>query len=216
MIGISKLEPDYDRLVRRSRVPGSSPKLLRLGSVAVSVAFGCVSCSWVFSDEGAGEPDELPPLAIEIVAGDTIKLRSQYFETGSSDLNNEGMNYLRAASEELVRIYESGEYVGPICIEGHTDSRGDSTENQVLSQRRAVAVRNFMKSLDVENELTPVGKGESESDLVETFSEARRVDVRLESCDGVPDTAVSDSPATTVDGVPSLAKAGQGEQSAVE
>ncbi len=111
-----------------------------------------------------------------------ITAQSQYFETGSANVSKDGIRYLEAVSEELVNSFESGEYTGPICIEGHSDSRGPTSQNMALSQKRADEVERILKGEKVENPITSVGKGESESTNVDSYQKARRVDITLSDC----------------------------------
>jgi outer membrane protein OmpA-like peptidoglycan-associated protein len=72
-----------------------------------------------------------------------------------------------------------------IRIEGHTDGRGNSNANQVLSQRRADAVRDALIAAGVAaTRITSVGLGEGQpvdsNDTEEGRARNRRVDVILE------------------------------------
>jgi outer membrane protein OmpA-like peptidoglycan-associated protein len=73
----------------------------------------------------------------------------------------------------------------PIRIEGHTDSSGNTHANQVLSQRRADAVRDALIAAGVAaNRITAVGLGENQPVADNATEEGRarnrRVDVILE------------------------------------
>lgn len=73
----------------------------------------------------------------------------------------------------------------PIRIEGHTDSRGNANANQLLSQRRANAVRDALIAAGVAaRRITSVGMGEDQpvasNDTDEGRAKNRRVDVILE------------------------------------
>lgn len=73
----------------------------------------------------------------------------------------------------------------PIRIEGHTDSRGNANANQLLSQRRANAVRDALIAAGVAaRRITSVGMGENQpvasNDTDEGRAKNRRVDVILE------------------------------------
>jgi len=72
-----------------------------------------------------------------------------------------------------------------VRIEGHTDSRGNSNANQLLSQRRADSVRNALVAAGVAaDRVTSVGLGDSHpvasNDSEEGRAMNRRVDVILE------------------------------------
>jgi outer membrane protein OmpA-like peptidoglycan-associated protein len=73
----------------------------------------------------------------------------------------------------------------PVRIEGHTDARGTTQANRVLSQRRADAVRAALIAAGVAaNRISSVGLGEDEpvasNDTEEGRARNRRVDVILE------------------------------------
>ena len=72
-----------------------------------------------------------------------------------------------------------------IRSEGHTDSRGNGNANQVLSQRRADAVRDALIAAGVAaSRIASVGLGEGQpvdsNDTEEGRARNRRVDVILE------------------------------------
>jgi outer membrane protein OmpA-like peptidoglycan-associated protein len=72
-----------------------------------------------------------------------------------------------------------------IRIEGHTDSRGNANANQLLSQKRAEALRDALVAAGVErSRITAIGLGESQpaasNDTDEGRARNRRVDVILE------------------------------------
>ncbi len=98
-----------------------------------------------------------------------------------------GQSRLRAeASDSLARV---AEFVGEdptkqIRIEGHTDSTGGANANQVLSQKRAEAVRDALEALGVDaSRMTAVGVGAerpvASNASAEGRAKNRRVDVIL-------------------------------------
>ncbi len=98
-----------------------------------------------------------------------------------------GQSRLRAeASDSLAKV---AEFVAQdpgklIRIEGHTDSTGSANANQVLSQKRAEAVRDALETLGVDpSRMTAVGVGAERpiapNDNAEGRARNRRVDVIL-------------------------------------
>ena len=114
------------------------------------------------------------------------------FESGKAEI-------LPGAQDQLSRV---AAYLKnsprPVVIEGYTDSRGSSSANQSLSERRAQAVSAFLTSQGVPaDRVRAVGKGES-SPIASNASASgraqnRRVQIVLE---GAPATAGSPASAT--------------------
>jgi len=101
------------------------------------------------------------------------------FAPGQSNLRPEA----RASLGKLV-AFVNQDRNKPIRIEGHTDSRGNTKTNQLLSQRRADAVRDALVAAGVAaNRISTVGLGESQpvasNDTDEGRARNRRVDVIL-------------------------------------
>ena len=113
-------------------------------------------------------------------AGMQMTLDDIAFAPGQSALRPEA----RASLGKLV-AFVSQDRAKPIRIEGHTDSRGNANANQLLSQRRADAVRDALVAAGVAaNRITAVGLGEGQpvasNDTDEGRAKNRRVDVILE------------------------------------
>jgi OOP family OmpA-OmpF porin len=73
-------------------------------------------------------------------------------------------------------------------IEGHTDSIGKDAYNQKLSERRALAVREYLAAQGIaESRMIPTGFGESQpvadNKTAEGRAENRRVVLRRTDCD---------------------------------
>jgi OmpA-OmpF porin, OOP family len=82
------------------------------------------------------------------------------FEFDSADLKPEAREVL----DQLAAALQSDQLgSSSFMIEGHTDAVGDETYNQVLSEQRAQAVRQYLASKQVApSRLQTVGKGETE------------------------------------------------------
>jgi outer membrane protein OmpA-like peptidoglycan-associated protein len=97
-----------------------------------------------FGQEGSAPP-AFPPLdaggwaALTEVAA--LKLKPIIFQHGSSELDHLAVVELDAAAEKLSHYPNFR-----VIIKGHTGTRGDAEENLLLSQRRAEAVAEFMRS----------------------------------------------------------------------
>lgn len=67
-----------------------------------------------------------------------------YFSTNKSDINPNS----KSALDKLVKIFNEYPETN-ILIEGHTDDVGDAAYNESLSEKRAEAVGNFLKSANI-------------------------------------------------------------------
>ena len=105
--------------------------------------------------------------------------RTILFDTGKSSFKKETDPVLQA----MVAIFK--EYPeANFAIEGHTDSVGSSKSNQLLSERRANAVRDYLISNGINaDRLTAVGYGEDQpiddNSTASGRKNNRRVEVKL-------------------------------------
>lgn len=132
--------------------------------------------------------------AVDPNTGDIMLDSAVFFETGSSEIRQEGKDLL----DRFVPVYlnvllrdDYRDYLGEIIIEGHTDSKGSYNSNLRLSQNRALQVAIYcldMPSLSAEQKdmlqhiLT--AKGRSYADLilvngVEDADASRRVEFKF-------------------------------------
>ncbi len=88
----------------------------------------------------------------------TVRLFGLTFPSGSAEIEPGNFSILTKL-ERVVREFPEG----TITIEGHTDSVGNDDVNQALSQRRAIAVRDWLlQSVALSaDRVTAVGRGES-------------------------------------------------------
>lgn len=120
--------------------------------------------------------------AIVRTTADTLVLRvvGLSFPSGSDELDEESEPLIGRLVDALVRFPEAR-----LRIEGHTDSRGDANQNQMLSRRRAEAVRDvLLERLSIgPNRISAEGFGESRpvasNDSVEGRALNRRIDVKV-------------------------------------
>ena len=133
--------------------------------------------------------------AVDPNTGDIVLDSSVFFETGKSEIKEEGRNLL----ERFIAVYlnvllqdKYAGYLGEIIIEGHTDSSGSYESNLKLSQNRALQVALYclnMRTLTGEQKLKLqeilTAKGRSYSDLVrnadgsENADASRRVEFKF-------------------------------------
>lgn len=84
---------------------------------------------------------------VERVGENQLLLRMQNgigFQTNSYQLDSSIHNTLRGVAKILVEYSDTS-----LVIDGHTDSTGSDTTNQILSERRAESVRSFLLSQGV-------------------------------------------------------------------
>ena len=98
------------------------------------------------------------------------------FETGSADLTVEG----NLVVDNVARLLERSPGIS-IEIHGHTDSDGDETANQVLSQERAQAVSVALSQCGIDaGRFTPIGFGESNPIAPNITDDGRATNRRIE------------------------------------
>ena len=99
-----------------------------------------------------------------------------YFATNMSNINANS----KLALDKLVKVFNDYPETN-ILIEGHTDDVGTDAYNQTLSQKRAVAVGNYLKSAGVAgSRLTIKWYGESQPKVANSSDENRAENRRVE------------------------------------
>ena len=123
------------------------------------------------------------PEEAEVVATDdqvTIRLSGLDFASGSAELGERSAPLLTKL-ERVVREFPDSR----ITVEGHTDNVGDDAANQVLSRRRAIAVRDYLLSSVAmsADRISAVGFGSERpiapNDTAEGRRRNRRIDVTI-------------------------------------
>ena len=111
----------------------------------------------------------------------TIELKAgALFDTNSAELKPAGR---KALDELAARLRDVSQY-GNFQVIGHTDRRGSARYNQLLSERRAQAVRNYLvgKGIDAAR-IQVIGRGESnpiaDNATAEGRARNRRVEIRV-------------------------------------
>jgi outer membrane protein OmpA-like peptidoglycan-associated protein len=127
-------------------------------------------------------PEEAPLLSIRESADEIlVELGSEVlFDTGRFELKPDATEALRG----LVGILEKYPNA-PIVIEGHTDSVGSAQSNQVLSENRAAAVRQWLAGNGIAaSRLSTKGFGATvpiaPNDTPEGRQRNRRVEIRVQ------------------------------------
>ena len=101
------------------------------------------------------------------------------FKTGSYELQEPAKENIASLAKILNKYPDTN-----IIIEGDTDSEGSEEYNQRLSERRAQAVSDYTKSLNVDGaRITTIGKGElnpvASNETVDGRAQNRRVEVAI-------------------------------------
>ena len=98
------------------------------------------------------------------------------FETGKDIIRTSSYASLNSLAMLLVKKANYG-----LRIEGHTDNVGSDTKNLVLSQKRATAVKNYLKKKGVDSsKLEDFGYGESKPIATNDTPEGRQKNRRVE------------------------------------
>ena len=116
-----------------------------------------------------------------------------YFEYDKAVIQERSHNLL----DQVAAILKANPQITKLRVEGHTDERGDDSYNLDLSQRRALAVRNYVMSKGVdETRLTYKGYGETlpiedcsalrGSRQKKCYAKNRRVEFTILEVDGKP------------------------------
>jgi len=93
----------------------------------------------------------------KIIVAEKIELNSIYFDFDKSNIKSEAAFELDNLVQVMIKYPEM-----TVSIESHTDSKGPSSYNQKLSDRRAKTTMQYVISKGIEStRLSAVGKGES-------------------------------------------------------
>jgi outer membrane protein OmpA-like peptidoglycan-associated protein len=106
----------------------------------------------------------------------TMVLKGVNFKTGSAELTSESFRVL----DDVVAEIKNNKDI-QFEVAGHTDSRGNPTKNQMLSQARAQTVANYFISKGIEpSRLKVIGYGSSRPLSTNTSAEGRALNRRVE------------------------------------
>ena len=128
-----------------------------------------------YQDED-GCPDEKPVPKLKVEKGAKLILRGVNFKSGSAELTPDSYATLDSVVAGL-----KGNPTAEIEIRGYTDSRGRTSTNQELSQRRAMSVLKFLVDAGVERKrLSAVGYGENDPIASNATADGRAKNRRIE------------------------------------
>ena len=106
---------------------------------------------------------------------EAVKLKMPvHFSTGKFDVQKEDADRLTKMTKVII-----GKAKGVVVV-GHTDSQGSYIFNQKLSEKRAGAVANFVKSKGFDGKIESIGKGEIEPIADNKTSSGRASNRRVE------------------------------------
>lgn len=123
----------------------------------------------------------LSPVALDVYlkpikAGAAVVLNNLFFDTGKYDLNKNS----RTELNKLIRFMNQNSELR-IEISGHTDDVGSDKDNQLLSERRAKAVADYLTSNGVSGQrLRSKGYGKTKPVKPNTSDENRQLNRRIE------------------------------------
>lgn len=109
----------------------------------------------------------------------SVRMNNIFFETNKYDLSEISQPELDRIAE-LINEYPSIK----VSVEGHTDNTGNAEFNQILSQKRAEAVVEYLLAKGVsENKISAIGYGDTKpvdsNDTEEGKAKNRRVELRF-------------------------------------
>lgn len=111
----------------------------------------------IYSTDNVGNTENPTSYKVVTTTEAAVQMENIYFETNSTSLNAKSV----AELNKLVEILKQFPHVH-LEIGAHTDSKGNPNYNLGLSERRAQAVVNYLKSRSIpESRLTAKGYGET-------------------------------------------------------
>lgn len=119
---------------------------------------------------GGQQQQQQPQLIALTLKGDV------FFKTGSADLNPGAYTELSRVAQVMKDYPQT-----TITVEGHTDSTGNRSNNQLLSERRAQSVANQLMQLGVESSrISTVGYGQDKPIADNNNAGGRQLNRRVE------------------------------------
>ncbi len=155
---------------------GNFGKGALIGAVVGGVAGSAIGN---YMDRQAAElRRSLPGVKVERV-GEGIRVvfdTGILFSTGSSTLTADSRTNIAKLAKILNRYHDTN-----LIVEGHTDTVGNETANQILSERRAEAVAALLRAYEVSgSRVSTVGYGQSKPVASNATEAGRRLNRRVE------------------------------------
>jgi outer membrane protein OmpA-like peptidoglycan-associated protein len=118
-----------------------------------------------------------PKKILVIFKGDKIEILQQVrFATGKSTILPESFNLLQQVVDAIIK-----NNVRRVRVEGHTDNRGEKPANQVLSEDRARAVKEYLVAQGIDKDrLESVGYGDTKPIAPNLTARGRELNRRVE------------------------------------
>lgn len=164
-----KLYMDEERLLNIPNL-GYKPKMFSIGAQFDERYIKMSSIKNIRVNEGGKK------LYDRIMSEGKYVTRGILFEVNKAEISGESMGVIN----KMVKLMKKHEDLN-FSIEGHTDSDGDDSFNQILSEDRAAAVMNMMIQLGIDSSrLESKGWGESSPDSDNTTPEGKANNRRVE------------------------------------
>lgn len=125
--------------------------------------------------DSEGKTIDISLQKIEVIK-ENVRLENIFFDTNKADLKPESS----AELNKLLKVLNENPTM-QIEVHGHTDDIGKDADNQILSQKRAEAVMNFLVSNSIQNSrIKAIGFGKNKPVLPNTSEENRQFNRRIE------------------------------------
>lgn len=180
---IEIIDNSNGKIIERFTTNSATGKFLLSLTAGKNYGIAVKADGYLFHSENFDIPDgsdyNLVDKTIElknIAVGSKIALRNIFFDVGKAILRSESNSEL----ERLVKLMNDVPKL-KIEISGHTDNTGSATLNDKLSQERAEAVVNYLKSKGIKaDRMTAQGYGSSKPIASNNTSEGRQENRRTE------------------------------------
>ncbi|MGO1233353.1 MAG: OmpA family protein, partial [Marinobacter sp.] len=107
---------------------------------------------------------------------DQVRRSRVPFASASTELSNSDRRLL----DNIATFVQADSTVERVFVDGHTDSAGSRIDNRALSEERANAVADYLKSRGVDESMMTVRAHSDQYPVSRRAVENRRVDIRLQ------------------------------------